>query len=448
MKTLRGARSGAFAQLRGASHRAVAGMGAAIIGLGMVGVGAVSTASATTGGGNQGGGAQVCPSGDGWYKTDLRGEQYSFTHAAPAGYQITEVCAKSAAFLPLFQAVLPSPVSSYTFTSQAAGFGKHAISHVSVKKVKITTPTQPAPTPTETTPTKTPKPTPTKTPKPTPTKTPPVTTPPATTPPASAKKVVVCKYVTKPSGVFHHIIIVSEATITKLGFNGTFPFSWTDAHGQTGSGSKAVRYATPGEKAKDVSVAECGSTPPGPTPTTTPTKTPKPTPTKTPKPTPTKTHPGPTPTKTPEPTPTKTHPGPTPTTTPTTTPPVTTPPATTPPVTSPPVTNPTQSTPPATTPPTVLPSESTAPPTDGPEETPDESTPPGNPDEPNRPGPQNEPTVLGSEAAVPTSVDAGLIGSDGGMDSGLLIMMLGTLLAVTGAVFGFAPAPRRGKYHH
>jgi hypothetical protein len=82
------------------------------------------------------------------------------------------------------------------------------------------------------------------------------------------KKVVVCKYVGTPPGQLDHIVIVSENTLNNLvdgngdPFNGTFPFSWTDAQGQTTNGSIAIRYATDGEQAKDVALTEC----PGPTP--------------------------------------------------------------------------------------------------------------------------------------------------------------------------------------
>ncbi len=87
------------------------------------------------------------------------------------------------------------------------------------------------------------------------------------TPPVE-KKIVVCKYVGTPPGVLDHIVIVSENTLNNLvddngnPFTGQFPFSWTDAQGQTTEGSKAIRYATDGEQAKDVALSVCGETPP------------------------------------------------------------------------------------------------------------------------------------------------------------------------------------------
>jgi hypothetical protein len=88
------------------------------------------------------------------------------------------------------------------------------------------------------------------------------------TPPVE-KKIVVCKYVGTPPGELHHIVIVNENTLSQVvddegkPFTGQFPFSWTDAQGQTTEGSKAIRYATDGEQAKDVLLSECnGETPP------------------------------------------------------------------------------------------------------------------------------------------------------------------------------------------
>jgi hypothetical protein len=88
------------------------------------------------------------------------------------------------------------------------------------------------------------------------------------TPPVE-KKVVVCKYVGTPPGQLDHIVIVSENTLNNLldgngdPFNGSFPFSWTDAQGQTTEGSVAIRYAVDGEQAKDVALTECpDQTPP------------------------------------------------------------------------------------------------------------------------------------------------------------------------------------------
>jgi hypothetical protein len=79
----------------------------------------------------------------------------------------------------------------------------------------------------------------------------------------SGKKVVVCKYVGTPPGQLDHIVIVSENTLNNLvdgngdPFSGQFPFSWTDAQGQTTNGSIAIRYATDGEQAQDVALSEC-----------------------------------------------------------------------------------------------------------------------------------------------------------------------------------------------
>jgi hypothetical protein len=84
-------------------------------------------------------------------------------------------------------------------------------------------------------------------------------------------KVVVCKYVGTPPGTLHHIVIVSENSLNNTPYvappDGD---SWTDAHGQTGEGSVAIRYAAAGEQAKDVALSECpGATSPTPTPTPT-----------------------------------------------------------------------------------------------------------------------------------------------------------------------------------
>ena len=73
---------------------------------------------------------------------------------------------------------------------------------------------------------------------------------------APADKIVVCKYVSTPGGHLDHIVIVSENTLPD-GFNGTFPFEWTDAQGQSAHGSIAVRFANDGEQAKDVPVSDC-----------------------------------------------------------------------------------------------------------------------------------------------------------------------------------------------
>jgi hypothetical protein len=79
----------------------------------------------------------------------------------------------------------------------------------------------------------------------------------------NGKKIVVCKYVGTPPGELDHIVIVSENTLNNLvddngnPFSGSFPFSWTDAQGQTTEGSIAIRYATDGEQAQTVSLSEC-----------------------------------------------------------------------------------------------------------------------------------------------------------------------------------------------
>ncbi|HET6166619.1 MAG TPA: hypothetical protein VFE07_07300 [Marmoricola sp.] len=80
-------------------------------------------------------------------------------------------------------------------------------------------------------------------------------------------KVVVCKYVSTPGGQLDHIVIVSASTILndkKIDppWDGsTFPFQWEDAQGQEG-GSIAIRFATDGEQAHDVSPSECTQTVP------------------------------------------------------------------------------------------------------------------------------------------------------------------------------------------
>ncbi|WP_161605469.1 LPXTG cell wall anchor domain-containing protein [Pimelobacter simplex] len=64
------------------------------------------------------------------------------------------------------------------------------------------------------------------------------------------KKVVVCKYVSTPPGVLHHIVIPSVNSLP--GFPGTFPWAFADAQI-----SVAIRYANVGEQAHDVSLSEC-----------------------------------------------------------------------------------------------------------------------------------------------------------------------------------------------
>ncbi|WP_215813412.1 LPXTG cell wall anchor domain-containing protein [Pimelobacter sp. 30-1] len=64
------------------------------------------------------------------------------------------------------------------------------------------------------------------------------------------KKVVVCKYVSTPPGVLHHIIIPSVNSLP--GFPGTFPWAFADAQI-----SVAIRYANVGEQAHDVPLSDC-----------------------------------------------------------------------------------------------------------------------------------------------------------------------------------------------
>lgn len=87
---------------------------------------------------------------------------------------------------------------------------------------------------------------------------------------APATKVVVCKYVGIPGGTLDHIVVVDDNSMP-AGFTGDFPYSWTDAHGQTGQGSIAIRYADEGpppELAKDISLSECPTNEEQPTLTT------------------------------------------------------------------------------------------------------------------------------------------------------------------------------------
>ena len=173
MKKVRGAHRAAAGTRPRRPLRVVAGVAAAILGLGVMGVGLMSSASAT-----DDSTSKVCPDGGEWDKTDLTGDPMSYTVTAPAGYLISAVCAKSADFLPLFTSTLSPPVASYTFTSAAAGYDKHALSHVSVKLVKIEESKSPTPTPTSTTATPT-----TTTPTVTPSETTSTSTPTQTTTP-------------------------------------------------------------------------------------------------------------------------------------------------------------------------------------------------------------------------------------------------------------------------
>jgi len=70
---------------------------------------------------------------------------------------------------------------------------------------------------------------------------------------ATNKKIVVCKFVSTPGGELDHIIIVDAPK----NFLGVFPTIFPDAQD-----SVAIRYAAPGEQAKDVALSECDFTPP------------------------------------------------------------------------------------------------------------------------------------------------------------------------------------------
>jgi hypothetical protein len=73
-------------------------------------------------------------------------------------------------------------------------------------------------------------------------------------------KVVVCKYVGTPGGTIDHIVVVADNTIP--GFGGSFPFEWTEAHGQSLVGSVAIRFADAGpppEQASTIELSECPS---------------------------------------------------------------------------------------------------------------------------------------------------------------------------------------------
>jgi LPXTG-motif cell wall-anchored protein len=83
---------------------------------------------------------------------------------------------------------------------------------------------------------------------------------------APGDKVVVCKYVSTPGGVVSHVVVVAEDTLPDEWDGSSFPFEWTDAHGQTEIGSIAIRFALPGpppEQASTISLGECpGEVPP------------------------------------------------------------------------------------------------------------------------------------------------------------------------------------------
>jgi hypothetical protein len=68
---------------------------------------------------------------------------------------------------------------------------------------------------------------------------------------AVEKKVVVCKFVSKPGGELDHIDIVNESALGK-GFQGFFPYVFGDAQD-----SVAIRFAKPNEQPHDVSISEC-----------------------------------------------------------------------------------------------------------------------------------------------------------------------------------------------
>lgn len=79
---------------------------------------------------------------------------------------------------------------------------------------------------------------------------------------ACPKKVVVCKYVTKPSGVQHHIIIVSVNAVDPSGSGKTwdqvtdadFPFPFEDAQD-----SIAIAFADKGDQSHDFTPEDCGT---------------------------------------------------------------------------------------------------------------------------------------------------------------------------------------------
>lgn len=83
---------------------------------------------------------------------------------------------------------------------------------------------------------------------------------------APGRRVVVCKYVRKPNAaeLLHHVVIVNQNGLLGLGFTGSFPFAFSDAHFK----SVAIRFAAAGEQAKDVPLSACpaGDTPPPPPP--------------------------------------------------------------------------------------------------------------------------------------------------------------------------------------
>lgn len=76
---------------------------------------------------------------------------------------------------------------------------------------------------------------------------------------APGRRVVICKYVRKPgtAEVASHVIVVNQNALMGKGFAGTFPYPFSDGQLR----SVAIRYAAPGEQAREISVDECGSAP-------------------------------------------------------------------------------------------------------------------------------------------------------------------------------------------
>jgi LPXTG-motif cell wall-anchored protein len=68
-------------------------------------------------------------------------------------------------------------------------------------------------------------------------------------------QVVVCKYTSTPvtGEIAHHIVINSANALEGDGFDGTFPFFFSDAQNQ----SIAIRYAEEGEQSNDLEIGEC-----------------------------------------------------------------------------------------------------------------------------------------------------------------------------------------------
>ncbi len=68
-------------------------------------------------------------------------------------------------------------------------------------------------------------------------------------------KVVICKYVRTPgeTEVAHHVIVVDYHALEGKGFDGTFPYPFSDGQ----HGSVAIRWAEKGESASEIDVAGC-----------------------------------------------------------------------------------------------------------------------------------------------------------------------------------------------